>query len=39
VSSYEFDLPIAAEFDHRCTLSINNNKVKERLFLHEPSNP
>jgi hypothetical protein len=34
VSSYEFDLPVVAEFKHRAILSATaNNEVTERLFL------
>ena len=37
VSSYEYDLPCVAEFDHRSTLSaVANNKVTERLFCNKP---
>ena len=37
VSSYEFDLPCVAEYEHRSTLSATaNNKVIEKLFCNKP---
>ena len=37
LSSYEYDMPVVAEFEHRSTLSQTaNNKVIERLYCNQP---